>query len=339
MNPGGLTSLLPLVRAAEEEPEEDELAREPGLIGVFREESAGPFTQSPAYPSLRLGANERPDPRLHSREWQGNWGGVLEIRVPGKYRFSALSTGAINIQVNGKTVLSAQPGDGLTEGAEIELGFGLQAIQVQFNASKPESILKLYWQGETFPREPIPTHVLGHKQKLPVSQFASGWMNVEEHSCTACHQPNPKLEVTSSFKLRPGPRLSDAGARTKVGWIYHWLGNPQQLRPEAVMPKLFADDKRGQLERYAVAMYLSKQGKPRANPRNISPQEAENWSKEGRTHFVQSGCVVCHEKQGNNPARATLQYLGKKALPEDLADFIRNPAHTDPGGRMPGFNL
>ena len=54
--------------------------------------------------------------------------------------------------------------------------------------------------------------------------------------------------LSGSLVTRPGPHLTNLGGRLKGGWVYHWLGDPQAQRPEAVMPKLFSDDEIGQTQ-------------------------------------------------------------------------------------------
>jgi mono/diheme cytochrome c family protein len=266
------------------------------------------------------------------------WDGVIQILHPGKYRFSAVHNGPLKIVLGGKTVLDeTEPAKEPTLAAPVELAFGVVPIQIQFKPEGP-AILKICWQSDATAREPLPAKALGHTKEAPpiVDSFFLGRLAVEEHSCVACHRPSDDVKLSHSLIMRPGPRLTDAGSRLNAAWIYHWLDNPQAVRPEAVMPRLFADDEHGRLERYAVAVYLVSQGHPPA----AEPVEAEAaLVARGEKLFNQTGCIVCHVKHGTEPARATLQGLGQKTTHTALAAYLMNPVSCDPAGRMPSLNL
>ena len=290
-------------------------------------------------PTFLLSPGEAPDPRLPSLGWHARWQGVIRILHPGKYRFSAAHSGPLKILLGGKPVLDApQPNTHPEPGAEVQLAFGVVPIEILFQPQQQSTELKVYWQSETLAREPLPAQSLGHTKDAPklVDSFFAGRLAVEEHSCTACHRPSDAVRLSKSLITRPGPRLSDAGTRLNAAWIFHWLDNPQAMRPEAVMPRLFGGDDRGRLERYAVAVYLASQGQPPA----AEPVEAESQLvAHGERLYNQTGCIVCHEKHGATPARATLKGLCQKTTHTALTAYLMNPASCDPAGRMPSLSL
>jgi mono/diheme cytochrome c family protein len=225
----------------------------------------------------------------------------------------------------------------------VELKFGPRPLEIEFTPHGPAAEVRIFWQSEDFPREPLPARAVGHLPSQPANEadhFFSGRLLVEEHSCIACHVPNAKAPLSTTLGKRPGPKLTDARARLKREWIFHWLGNPQEFRPEAVMPRLFSDDLRGQLERLAVATLLTSRGKP-PSARKLDQNQAKSWPSEGKAIFETIGCTVCHEAHqdgaGERPARATLKHLRQKTTAESLAAFLQNPGAVDPGGRMPAF--
>ena len=55
--------------------------------------------------------------------------------------------------------------------------------------------------------------------------------------------------------------------------------------------------------------------------------------------FQRVGCAVCHEKQGDRPARVTLRALAQKTTPEAIEAFLQKPEAVAPAGRMPAFTL
>src|SRR5262249_18514682 len=160
------------------------------------------------------------------------------------------------------------------------------------HAPAPE--LRIFWQSEDFPREVLPARAVGHLPSQPGNEadhFFSGRLLVEEHSCVACHLPSAQAPLSATLGKRPGPQLTDAGARLKREWIFHWLGNPQEFRPQAVMPRLFSDDRRGQIERLAVATLLTSRGKP-PTLRKLDSNQAKSWPSEGKSLFETIGCTV-----------------------------------------------
>jgi mono/diheme cytochrome c family protein len=324
--------------------EEDDLLkdRRPALVASFAT-AAGQVVarREGELPALALRAGETPDPRLPSEEWRAVWTGFLQIRLSGKHKFSARTSGDLEVLVEGKPVLSARPdSQAIATGGEVELPFGRQAIEIRFTQRGAGASLRLFWESEDFPREPLPEYVLGHTpaQGESAGRFVHGQLAIEEHSCIACHVATGDVPISGSLAKRPGPKLTDAGKRLNAAWIYEWLGDPQAYRPEAVMPRLFATDRRGEVERFAVATYLASRGKP-SEPRQLNDGQLKSWPKEGQALFETMGCVVCHEKQGNAPPRATLSRLSAKLPVAALAEFLQNPAAVDPGGRMPAFNF
>lgn len=323
--------------------EDDEDRPLPGLLATYRlaGKDDAVLTRYEPLPAMLLAAAEAPDPRLPAKGWTAHWQGTIEVLRPGKYRFATRASGPLEVRIDDAMVLKAPGGKEEVVGEQTALKFGLHPISIRFSPAGSGATLSLSWESESFAREPLPSYALGHaKSERPlVDTFALGRLAIEEHSCTACHKPKPENSLAASLLTRPGPHLTAAGTRLNAAWIYHWLGDPQSLRPEAVMPRLFSNDRRGEVERYAVAMFLASQGKPAAAERKLPDNQLQQLSDEGRQLFEQTGCVVCHEKQGNRPARATLQHLAAKTTVDLLATFIRNPASIDPAGRMPGFDL
>ena len=326
-----------------EEDEDDELRRTPGLIATYTVPNGqvAEFTRVEALPAYHLFSGEVPDPRITAFGWTVRWQGVIEVRSPGKYRLGAITSGPATITVAGQKLLElTQASSERAQGPEVELEFGLHPLEIEFTHTAVAPRFQAYWVGETFAWEPIPPHVLGHRTAPPATTISleQGWLQLEEHSCVACHRP-AQGTLAQSLQTRPGPHLTNVGARTNAAYIYHWLGNPQELRPGAVMPQMFAANKQGDLERHAVALFLASLGKSEIPNRKLSPDQQKQWPGLGEVLFQQTGCLVCHAAQGKTPARAVLQQLGQKTTPEHLAQFLLNPTATDPSGRMPAFQL
>lgn len=334
--------LIPPTSRAQEDDESRD--RRPGLIATYQApagEKKIVVERAGELPALMLRPGEAPDPRLPPQNWSAAWRGYLEIRLPGKHRFFARSSGDLEIRINGQPALSgaANPQADLA-GTTVALEFGRQPIEVRFTQRGEGAELKLFWESEDFSREPLPEFVPVHleSQRPAADLFARGRLAVEEHSCTSCHLPGGESPMSHAVVKRPGPRLSDAGGRLNAAWIYDWLGDPHAFRPEAVMPRLFSTDRQGDVERFAVATFLAARGKA-PEPRKLNDGQLRNWPKEGQALFESTGCVVCHERQETRAPRATLQRLAGKLSVGALAAFLQNPAAVDPGGRMPAFQF
>jgi cbb3-type cytochrome oxidase cytochrome c subunit len=348
--------------------EHGEMVRLPGLIATYHPPGGDQavFTRYDATPAFLLSADEAPDPRLPSHGWTVQWRGVLEILRPGTYRFAARRTGAFELRIDDRPVAlpDGMSGDGHLPAMSdpVELTFGLHEIEMRYAATVvdgPDSAgqqLKLYWQSDSFPREPLPSFAVGHAgvvseddegdRSLAISlspheadPFPIGRLTVEEHSCVACHRPTDAVPLSGQLWTRPGPKLSRAGGRLRKAWMYHWLGDPQALRPDAIMPRMFTADRAGEIERHAVTAYLESLGGPLRLENTPLVGPAEPLETLGEELFTRTGCVVCHAGHDGQRPRATLAGLGRKTTPEALGMFLRKTAAVDPSGRMPDFAL
>ena len=63
-----------------------------------------------------------------------------------------------------------------------------------------------------------------------------------KYACQSCHIVDPK-----SDKGYIGPTLTTVGLRMTASWAFHWLKNPQALRPGTIEPNwnMSDDDARG----------------------------------------------------------------------------------------------
>jgi len=334
-----------MVPAADDDDDED-LPLLPGLPARYEARSGKDpvvVERFDPIPTFLLAPGEVPDPRLPATGWSVTWRGLLMIRSPGEFRFAASANGEFSFAIDGKDVLKGEANDPskAIDSEPTELEFGQHPIEIRFKPSGPGARLQFFWESETFAREPLPHFALGHtlqQHGVDPDRFPAGQLLVEEHSCTACHLPSDRAPLSASLAKRPGPHLTASGSRTNAAWIYHWLGDPQSFRPEAVMPKLFGDDRSSAVQRFAVAKYLAGRGTPPREPR-LDDGQRQNWPRQGQALFESLGCAVCHEKHGDTPARATLAGLGQKTTLAALALFLRNPGAVDPGGRMPAFHF
>ncbi len=69
-----------------------------------------------------------------------------------------------------------------------------------------------------------------------------------KYACSSCHIVDPAKD-----KGYIGPTLTAVGARLTPAWMYHWLKNPQQLRPGTIEPNQHISDD----DARALTAYLS----------------------------------------------------------------------------------
>jgi cytochrome c1 len=58
-----------------------------------------------------------------------------------------------------------------------------------------------------------------------------------KYACQSCHIVDTKVD-----KGYIGPTLTPVGSRLNAAWIYHWLKDPQAMRPGATEPNRNMND-------------------------------------------------------------------------------------------------
>jgi mono/diheme cytochrome c family protein len=332
----------------------------PGLVATYTDPGAENATITKLEPTIALvlGNGEAAHPRLSASGGMIRWQGYINILRAGPYRFSANLRGKVSVSVADQQVFAADvPADApaLKTGAKADLKAGIQPFAVEFTRSPGVARLELMWEGPDIYREPLSYTALFHLgSKIPPQVAANqhvdmGRFLAEEHSCVRCHAPGTNA-IARGLDHRQGPNLTDVGKRTYPGWIYQWLQNPHQVYADAVMPQMFGTDEVGKTEAYAVAKFLTSL----AGPLDEEPGKLDKVSVDrGRILFTSVGCVVCHgspteEAKANGktlsfyPAAVSqfsLRGIAGKTTPKKLADYLKNPHATDPGGRMPSMLL
>ena len=136
----------------------------PGLVATYSDGAKSVLRLEPTA-AITLGTGQSPHPRLHHAttiEWKGQ----INVVRPGKYAFAAtVQNGSLQVQVNGKPVLSAtakqNPQTQASE--EVTLAGGVQSFQATFKTDVANQAMRveLRWQGPGFRDEPLPHQVLG----------------------------------------------------------------------------------------------------------------------------------------------------------------------------------
>ncbi len=314
----------------------------PGLVAHYRSlaDKDATLYRIDAKPAFHLG-NSSPHPRIAPGPFEVVWTGVLNLTEPIPLTFAAYLCGDVTMKVDGVTVLQ---GRGNSETAQIsskeplKRPQGLYRLRIRYRSlpDKPAR-LQIWWQGSTFPREPLPTWQLKHlaadltPDALQDQLAEKGRAAVGRIGCARCHSGAfPGLTESP-----PGPSLADARRRINRNWFLDWLGDPVKVRPDARMPALFAADRKGFVERWILTEHLL--GSSTTSKR--SPSAGDH--RLGRRAFISIGCATCHflpdQERSTQPdfGRTPLTGLNDRLPAEELAAFLGNPHARYPDGRMP----
>lgn len=166
---------------------------------------------------------------------------------------------------------------------------------------------------------------------------AGGQLLIGELNCTSCH----KSDATPTIAAKQAPLLDEVASRVKPSYLRNFLADPHGTKPGTTMPDLFhglSEKERGEQVEAIVHFLVSTTG---GEPAQAFPNVGA--AVKGEALFHQAGCVACHGPQREGaPQLATSVPLGdlmeKYTLPS-LTDFLRDPQHTRPSGRMPSLNL
>lgn len=299
-------------------------------------------------PRYWLGGDEAPDPRLPPVGWRAVAEGQLDAILPGDYQFSAVVSGRLRIELAGQALIEVESDDEAAQtvtSKTVKLESKLHPLRIEYAPSAAGARLQIQWRHERFGREPLPTSALvplatansvgkNIEQAPPdlLDEFGQGWAVLENHRCLACHGG----PLRDAMPPPRGPNLQTARQRLRREWLADWLADPSSLRPEAAMPRLFAADRQGEIERQAVAEYLTDTPLP-ADDNRAAPTTDDRTA--GAELFARVGCANCHQAFAERRPVVTLTGLAAKFSAESLESFLKDPSAFFSDGRMPRFEL
>ena len=160
---------------------------------------------------------------------------------------------------------------------------------------------------------------------------AGGRLLLGELNCTSCHAAE---DVAAK---KQAPNLDGIMGRVRASYLKKYLSDPHAVKPGGTMPSLFAGDPEKDAKVEALVQFLSvtgalKQEKPDVKAAII-----------GRDLYTKIGCVACHGPRDGNglPEKNLPAYivplgdLKAKYSITGLSEFLDNPLHVRPSGRMP----
>ena len=214
-------SLNAAVAIAVDEENEDEPKVSPGLVATF----AASDLAAPA--ALRIDnevqfvwGDQRPDLRLPAGPFVARWQGLLFTQATGDYRFHIYAGGGrVELKLKGQSILAldaAQPAWHVSE--PLRLGYAHSPLELTFQKTGADAVLKLDWSGPQFAVEPIPDRHLFHDPKqTPSSAFDEGRSLVRMLRCAACHQ------IPTERDRLPAPALTHLRGNLHPQWIVEHL--------------------------------------------------------------------------------------------------------------------
>ena len=327
--------------------DDEEVSVQPGLVASYRSlaDAKAAFSRMEAKPAFFLGRST-PDPRIPPGPFEVVWEGVVDLAGSTPLSFDAFVCGELTIEVNGDVVLQ---GAGETETSKIGPGKSLKLpgsmfrLRVHYRSlDQLPARLQIWWQGDSFAREPLPAWRLKHIANEKPARLANdqlldkGRVLVGQLGCARCHQG----ALPGVSALPPGPALGDLGQRVSREWLLSWLDNPSAVRHDARMPALFTTDRTGEVERWLIAEHFLG-----STPKKAEPAEAPGSHRMGRRHFINNGCSACHflpdaeRKDQADFQRFAFTGLKDRMPAEHLAAFIGNPHGRYPDDRMPRLPL
>jgi hypothetical protein len=334
--------------AADDDDDEDEddsgEVLEPGLVAVYRSldpaQVDATLTRIDAKPAFAIG-DASPHPRIPAGPFEVVWTGLLDQTGDAPVRFGGYLGGTVTVHLDGTTVLDAssdRQDEWIEAATPVPCGFGRHEVRIVYRSrAGVPARLQLWWEGDDFSWEPLPSWRLKHgtagaPASLAADELVSrGRALAAIHGCGRCHASAlPAIDDPP-----PGPSLAGSRDRLDRGWLRSWLADPHRMRPGTPMPAVFSQDRQGEVERWLVADHL---GRPAGDP--ASPAEAGSV-REGEKAFLKLGCIACHptpdavRDERPLPGQHVLRHVADRLPAQELAAFLAAPHGRYPDGRMP----
>jgi mono/diheme cytochrome c family protein len=262
--------------------------------------------------------------------------GYLKVPRAGEYRFAVVGTGRGSIQFNDQPVVSL---DDFTASPKVSVHLHKGYNRFVFDYQSPvegESRLRVLWESDSFPSEPIIATSLFFDATDPrvvvgKERFSGGGL-VREHRCFHCHQGGDDLR-------RDAPDVIGIGSRISSDWLMDWLADPKRQRDQASMPALFDLSKEGDRQSLAdVAAYLASL-KSDDSMRELRPTPDE---RAGSSLYEGLNCFACHTLEEKDPlegGRLSLATIQQKFSSSSLDEYLLDPSKHYRATPMPSFRL
>lgn len=367
----------PSVTPAALEVDFDSVEVAPGWIATISGTDGRRATSLMPTASFTLESGESLHPRVAPAGLSAEYAATLMVPTPGTYRLVAEAEGGrvsarcFDAVGNEQGVTSPARVPRIVQTDWMQLADEPHTILVSFqrDANDPAR-LRLMWErqgvgSDGFVAEAIPTALVSVPSESThdaarATLAMEGRVLLGELGCVSCHA----TDSTTAHGVFPrqAPLLGEISRRAHPQWIREWIADPQLLKPGAGMPDVFLAAE-GQFhqgadadEIEAITNYLVSLGGPVSGSTVTEDLLASESSVQlqGAQLYHSVGCVSCHgpletatDVYGEpindlmpevDPPHPFGMIMGKWD-PEQLAEFLVDPARTHPGGRMPSMNL
>jgi mono/diheme cytochrome c family protein len=294
--------------------------------------------------ALHVPQGSAPSVQIAPGKLEAELTGLLKLPLKGEYAFKLVGSGDAKLAINGKTTVALENGTAKAS-APVELVKGYNLLTLNYTSpGEGQATIRVYWSGENFAWEPLPPDLLFSRKDdanlVSATSLREGRLLFATHGCAHCHKLPGKLTVEKCAMpemRQQAPSLEGVGKRLAPDFLAKWIGDPQALRPEATMPKLFDGPDAAQ-KAADVAAYLGT-----LTTGTTFPDQEPGDADQGGKLFLTLGCITCHRLEApgdkDDYHRLSLHYAAAKFQPGALAAFLRQPQQHYPWIRMPDFKL
>ena len=168
------------------------------------------------------------------------------------------------------------------------------------------------------------------------AQVADGRALAEALGCGACHSGMPAGETIRSVT----PALVEGEANLAPAYIFHYLQNPQAVRPD-LAPARMPTYALSEGERVALALFITNDDELRGVDdalREAMARHPDADREAGRALFGALNCAACHAHADLAPAVTApdLSLTAVRVRPEWLTAYLAGPVTIRPAGPVPG---
>lgn len=313
--------------------DDDELI--PGLVAKY---SAGGRSIERVEPDVsQTWDSASPDERLTKGPFDVIWTGQLLMQMEGPHQWHAFVQGQVEIEIDGQAVLKAESATpGWFSGKATDVGLGLKPLKIRFRKNTDRAELHLFWSSNSFRLEPLPAQFLFHEQaRRDLDLIERGRLQFAAYRCGRCHvrdDADPALPAPSLKHLKlDKPAQENWAARRLLGQV------SGSAMPRMTSSSDEADQVLKLIQQSATAAKLD------TLPKLDKKRTDELDQQDGLTLLKTTGCLACHDIQGNREAKPgsgpSLLGVSERHSPEWIYTWLGDPARLNPSHQMPIFRL
>ncbi len=283
-------------------------------------------------------------PFLPAGPFSAKWEAEIVSELRAEYTFAVETSGVVTATLNDAPLLDSRL---RIAPHPVQLQKGTNKLVVEFQSPpKGDAAVRLLWSSKEFPREVVPPTVflndVSAADLRTGERLREGRLLFAQHRCVACHDAGTLLPAKGAGLpelAQDAPTFDAVGEKYRKHWLAAWINDPHAIRPQTLMPRIFAGEGNKIDQRAAdLAAYFAST----AAPKEAKPFDDELTAK-GGAQFANLGCIACHTKpdaDGQDAhSRVSLAHVKAKWHPAALVEFLQEPAKNYAWIRMPHFRL